>query len=217
MTKNTVKPGLRSKRAKRTVENTEYASFARRILRGYARRVADGDIEALRHLVLLPSDVDTVTRTAVAGLRRFGYSWSEIADRLGVSRQAAQMRYGDRTDPGGLDCRLVDAGLGIQLSTLVAVFADHCRGLPAVSVCPGCGHRFDADDVNGDCPTNQVVRPLLQRRKHERPSALAPLTPDQIAELEVKPRHRSGPAPQPAEPMCGLFNPEPYRRTAGLR
>jgi hypothetical protein len=85
MSKNTVKPGLTTKRAKRVVENSDYASFARRVLRAYARRVATGDVEALRNLVLLPSEVDSITRTAVTGLREFGYSWAEIADRLGVS------------------------------------------------------------------------------------------------------------------------------------
>jgi predicted transcriptional regulator len=40
------------------------------------------------------------TRLAVACVRRssYSYSWSEIADRLGSTRQPAQMRYGDRTD-----------------------------------------------------------------------------------------------------------------------
>src|SRR5574342_851388 len=69
MSTNTVKPALRSKRSKRVVENPDYVSFARRILRAYGRRVADGDIEALRALALLPSDVETVTRQAVRGLR----------------------------------------------------------------------------------------------------------------------------------------------------
>jgi hypothetical protein len=30
------------------VENTDYAAFAARVIRGHARRIADGDIEALR-------------------------------------------------------------------------------------------------------------------------------------------------------------------------
>jgi hypothetical protein len=216
MSRNTVKPGLTRKRAKRQVENAEYASFTRRILRGYARRVAAGDIEALRHLVLLPSDVDAITRIAVTGLREFGYSWAEIADRLGVSRQAVQMRYGTNTEPGALDRRIIEAGIGVGLNTLVAVFADHCRGIPATSVCPTCGYRFAADDVDGDCPTNRVVRPLLQRRMHERMSALEPLTPVQMAELELKPK--PGKQSTPTRPQStDLFDVNPYRRKAGLR
>src|SRR5690242_18492296 len=115
MNKNTVNSRLtprRSKRAKRIVENTEFDEFVRRFLVAYGRRVADGDVEALRHLAALSSEVDAVTRLAVAGLKRapYRYSWAEIADRLGVTRQAAQMRYGDRSDRGALDRRLVEAG-----------------------------------------------------------------------------------------------------------
>ena len=64
--------------------------------------------------------MDAVTRLAVAGLRKapYSYSWSEIADRLGVSKQAAQMRYGDRTDRAALDRRLLEAGLHVSVATL---------------------------------------------------------------------------------------------------
>jgi hypothetical protein len=222
MSKNTVKPTLRRKRAKRVVENDQFDGFVRRILAAYARRVAAGDIEALRSLAALSSEVDAATRLAVVGLRQppYRYSWSEIADRLGVSRQAAQMRYGDRTESGALDRRLVETGLGVGLDTLVAVFADHCRGIPAASVCPGCGYRFPADDLDGDCPTNLVVRPLLQRRQHERLSALRPLTPAQMAELEVKPKFRTtNRTTAPSEVVAGeLFDTDPLRRMprAGL-
>src|ERR671921_2280540 len=125
MSKNTVKPALtpkpRNKRAKREVENPEFDAFVRRILRAYARRVAAGDVEALRSLALLSSEVDAVTRLAVAGLRTspYFYSWSEIADRLGVTKQAAQMRYGDKTDRGTLDRRLLEAGIGVSGGNLV--------------------------------------------------------------------------------------------------
>jgi hypothetical protein len=76
------------------VENREFDAFARRVLRAYARRVADGDIEALPALRALESTVDTALQEAVTGLRQFGYSWAEIAARLGITRQAAQMRWG---------------------------------------------------------------------------------------------------------------------------
>lgn len=216
MSKNTVKPALTRKRAKRVVENSQFDAFTRRILTAYARRVAAGDIEALRSLASLLSDVDGLTRVAVTGLRGFGYSWSDIGARLGVTRQAAQMRYGQRTERGALDRRILDAGMAITLPTLVTVFANHCRGIPATSVCPGCGHRFD-DDLDGDCPTNQVVRPLLRARKSERLAALESLTPAQMAELEVKPRSRPRPAASNPGPTGGLFDAEPYQRKAGLR
>jgi hypothetical protein len=186
MTKNTVKATLTPtprKRSKRDVETNKFDAFVRRILRAYARRVAAGDVEALRSLTALSAEVDAVTRHAVTGLRDkpYGYSWSEIADRLGTSRQAAQMRYGDRTDRGALDYRLLEAGLNVSVATLVRVFADHHPGSPAASVCPGCGYRYP-DNVL-DCPTNATVRPLLLRRRGEDREALALLNPVQFEDL----------------------------------
>jgi hypothetical protein len=92
--KNTVNTGLTPKRARPVVENDQYAAFACRILRAYARRVATGDIESLTLLTDLADDVETAIRRAVLGLRAFGYSWAEIGSRLGVTRQAAQQRWG---------------------------------------------------------------------------------------------------------------------------
>jgi DNA-directed RNA polymerase specialized sigma24 family protein len=79
------------------VENDEYAAFARRIVRAYARRVATGDVEALTDMVALSSGLDDAIGQAVTGLRSHGYSWAEIAARLGISRQAAQQRWGADT------------------------------------------------------------------------------------------------------------------------
>jgi hypothetical protein len=92
--KNTVNDRLTPKRARPVVENDEYAAFARRILRAYARRIASGDIEALTLITNLGIDVENATRDAVIGLRDCGYSWAEIGSRLGVTRQAAQQRWG---------------------------------------------------------------------------------------------------------------------------
>jgi hypothetical protein len=91
---DTVKNTLTPDRAGRTVENDEYAAFARRVLRAYARRVADGDVEALTLMLGLSAEIDTAISQAVTGLRAFGYSWAEIGSRLGVTRQAAQQRWG---------------------------------------------------------------------------------------------------------------------------
>jgi hypothetical protein len=91
---NTVNTRLTPKRARPVTENDEYAAFTRRILRAYARRIADGDIEALTRMTSLADDIETAIRNAVTGLRDFGYSWAEIGSRLGVTRQAAQQRWG---------------------------------------------------------------------------------------------------------------------------
>ena len=91
---NTVKESLTPRRVRRLVENDQYAAFTRRILRAYARRVADGDVEALIAMTGLAQDIDTAIGQAVKGLRQFGYSWAEIGSRLGITRQAAQQRWG---------------------------------------------------------------------------------------------------------------------------
>jgi hypothetical protein len=93
---DTVKATLTPDRAGRVVENDEYAAFARRVLRAYARRVADGDVEALTLMLGLSAEIDTAIAQAVTGLRGSGYSWAEIGSRLGITRQAAQQRRGAR-------------------------------------------------------------------------------------------------------------------------
>jgi hypothetical protein len=91
---NTVNRALTPKRTRRLVENDEYAAFARRVIAAYSRRVALGDIEALTLMVILADDLDEGIRQAVTGLRESGYSWAEIGSRLGITRQAAQQRWG---------------------------------------------------------------------------------------------------------------------------
>jgi len=94
VTSSTVNEPLTRNRRREVVENDQYAAFVRRVMRAYGRRVADGDVEALADLVALASQVDAALQDAVNGLRRYGYAWSEIAAVLGVSRQAAQQRWG---------------------------------------------------------------------------------------------------------------------------
>jgi hypothetical protein len=91
--KNTDNRRLSPNRRRDVVENDEYAAFTRRIVRAYSRRVAAGDIEALAAMVTLAHDFETAIQAAVIGLREFGYSWTEIANRLGISRQAARQRW----------------------------------------------------------------------------------------------------------------------------
>ncbi|MER7893567.1 hypothetical protein ABTX15_27505 [Micromonospora sp. NPDC094482] len=81
-------------RRRDVVENDAFAAFARRIIRAHGRRVAAGDVEALGDLVALSAAIDDAIGDAVIGLRAFGYSWSEIGQRLGISKQAAQQRWG---------------------------------------------------------------------------------------------------------------------------
>ena len=92
---NTVKDNLTPKRRTRHVENDEYAAFARRVLRAYARRIASGDIDAITELSSLYGEVEAALGRAVLGLRLLGYSWAEIGTRLGVTRQAVHERWSE--------------------------------------------------------------------------------------------------------------------------
>ena len=87
-------PSIPRQKRRDVVENDAFAAFARRIIRAHGRRVGTGDVEALRDLVALSSVIDDAIGEAVIGLRAFGYSWAEIGSRLGISRQAAQQRWG---------------------------------------------------------------------------------------------------------------------------
>jgi hypothetical protein len=90
----TTGPARRSRRRRDDVENPDYAAFARRVIRAHGRRVAEGDVEGLADLLALAEELERATHVAVEGLRTHGYSWAEIASRLGLTRQAAQQRWG---------------------------------------------------------------------------------------------------------------------------
>ena len=92
--RSSVKAGLTPNRRRRPIENDQYAGFVRRVVRAYARRVADGDVDALADMTGLATELDESIAQAVIGIRKAGYSWADIAARLGVSRQAAQQRWG---------------------------------------------------------------------------------------------------------------------------
>lgn len=53
-----------------------------------------GVLDALAYLVDRSAEVDRLTDKWVARARRDGFSWEAIGSALGVSKQAAQQRYG---------------------------------------------------------------------------------------------------------------------------
>lgn len=89
-----VNKSLTAKRRRPVVENDEYAAFIRRVIRAYSRRIAAGDIDAITDMAAIAAELDTAIRQAVTGLRARGYSWADVAARLGITRQGAQQRWG---------------------------------------------------------------------------------------------------------------------------
>ena len=83
--RSSVKARSTPKRRRRPVENDEYAAFVCRVIRAHARRVAAGDVNALADMTGLAAELDEAITQAVTGLRNIGYSWAEIAVRLGVT------------------------------------------------------------------------------------------------------------------------------------
>jgi hypothetical protein len=90
-TRSDVKASLTPKRRGRVVE---YAAFVRRVIAAYSHRVAAGDIDAISDMTSITAELDDAIAEALTGLREAGYSWTDIADHLGVTRQAAQQRWG---------------------------------------------------------------------------------------------------------------------------
>lgn len=77
-------------------ESDQYGRFVRRIMRAYGRRVADRDIEGIRGLVDLRAELDAQICESAQRLQAQGYSWAEVGRVLGITRQAAQQRFGKR-------------------------------------------------------------------------------------------------------------------------
>lgn len=96
-----VKPELSPKRRKTTREkdNTEYLGFLRRAIRAAGKRVKAEDPSTLADLVKLQAELDAVIADAAKSLHdEHQFSWGDIAYELGVSRQAAFQRWGQRRD-----------------------------------------------------------------------------------------------------------------------
>jgi hypothetical protein len=99
----TVNESLTPNHRRRVVENDEYAAFLRRVVRAYSRRVAAGDIEAIADMATVADEITTAMHDAIGGLRTIGYSWADVALRLGITRQAAQQRWGSPSREPGPD------------------------------------------------------------------------------------------------------------------
>lgn len=83
------------------VETDEFLSMVKRMIRAAGRRVADADELELEALLALREELDTAVRVAVLGQRAtLGRSWAWVGAALGITRQAAQQRYGRTSEKG---------------------------------------------------------------------------------------------------------------------
>lgn len=81
------------RRRKRQTTTADYAAMAKRINRGYGRRIAADPSTALRHLRdLETSFTDDVNLGLHEAVTIGGHSPTELADMLGISRQAIYKR-----------------------------------------------------------------------------------------------------------------------------
>jgi len=77
-------------------ETPEYVAMLRRMVRGLGRRINEhANPSDLVDLVELQRELDDCVRASVRVMREeHGYTWQQLADELGVTRQAVQQRYG---------------------------------------------------------------------------------------------------------------------------
>jgi hypothetical protein len=78
------------------MDNFDFFKFCSRIIRAFQRRVSDGDVASLMYLLSVAELAEDAARDAAVDLNRAGYSWQEIGNALGVSRQAAHQRFTGR-------------------------------------------------------------------------------------------------------------------------
>lgn len=85
----------RSTSARREVETSAWLEgFVRRIVRRAGVRVADADEVEFAIFLDILRETEAAAQTAVDGLRARGVSWRIIGEAAGITRQAAQMKWG---------------------------------------------------------------------------------------------------------------------------
>lgn len=78
----------------RYTTDDEMGRAVSRMLASYGRRVATADPEQLAQLVALQAQLDDIAQAAVDGLRATGFTWAEIGQHAGITKQGAQQRWG---------------------------------------------------------------------------------------------------------------------------
>jgi hypothetical protein len=87
--------GRRRSRRERP-EAPEVGQAARRFVRALVARAEEGDTEAIEQLVETQHETTQAITAAGQALSRAGYSYTDLARLLGVTRQAARQRFARR-------------------------------------------------------------------------------------------------------------------------
>jgi DNA-binding NarL/FixJ family response regulator len=69
------------------------AGAIRRLIRSLGSRAAHEDTDALHNLRDLEAELESAWKVAIAGLRRSGFSDTDIGTELGITKQAVQKRW----------------------------------------------------------------------------------------------------------------------------
>jgi hypothetical protein len=68
------------------------------MFRALVRRAGDGDLEAVEVLASLSRSCAAATKEAADAAWKSGYSYTQLGDALGITRQAARQRFGSPAD-----------------------------------------------------------------------------------------------------------------------
>ena len=82
------------------METPEYADMMARLVRRYGVRVGDADYVDLARMIEIRDEFDQAIRAAVRA-QAARTSWATVALGLGVTRQAAFMRFRSPSEPAG--------------------------------------------------------------------------------------------------------------------
>lgn len=89
--------GTTRRHRRRYTETTDFIAFTARMIRRCGERVSVADMGELEALLALRAAVDDAIATAVPGVRdNGGYTWTSIGAAAGITRQAAQQKWGPR-------------------------------------------------------------------------------------------------------------------------
>ena len=77
-------------------EADELGAFVQRMFRALVRRAADGDLLAVEVLADLQRSCAESTREAGEAAWKSGYSYTQVGDALGITRQGARQRFAGR-------------------------------------------------------------------------------------------------------------------------